>query len=267
MISHIEFSTTDAPAFSAAFPVAGAVTVRVDTLSADVEAAVGARAEVRLEMSDAKRKSAELRSEGPGELRAYFDGSSRLESGHLRLLLPPGTRLEVSTASGSLNVSGVGGDVRLHSASGDAQLHDARRIDIDTASGELSIGSFSGPARISTASGDVHVQRGSTPISSFDFKSASGELKLDGLCAKDCRLNIETVSGDIELHTAAGSSYNARYHTMSGDLDGPAELRKQPGADDDDDAIPPKDRSFRRGDGQGAIQVTTVSGDLSIGPN
>ena len=262
IIHHIEISTDDAPPFSGSFPVAGAVTLRVDTMAADVEAVAGARDAIRLELSDSKRKSAELRSEGPNVLRAFFDGVTRLESGRLRLLVPPGTRLEVSTASGEVSVSSVGGDVHLNTASGEVQLRDAQNIDINTASGDLRVGSFSGSARIHSASGDVQVMRGSVPLSRFDFSSASGELRLDGVCAKDCRLNIETVSGDVALHHGGPSSYSGRFHTLSGDLDSPDAPKR-----DDDDDMPNRERAFRHGDGQGALSVRTVSGDLRINAN
>lgn len=263
----------DVPPESTTVKVNGAVTLHVATLSADIEAVAGDRERVRMEVTDSSRKTKlELRSEGTGELRAFFNGNERLDTGHIRLELPPGSRLEVATASGSLNTTSIGGDVRLQTASGDVHIRDARKLEIDTASGDMFLDNFSGPVRIKTASGDAHITRGSAPLSTFDWNSASGELQLDGRCVADCRLNINTVSGDVSLHTTADSSYTAHYHTMTGDLEGaPAAKAPKNGKDrdedddDDDDVMPRRDRSVRIGGGAGTVNVNTVSGDLSIG--
>lgn len=248
--------------------VSGAVTLHVASLSADIEAVAGDRERVRIEVTDSSRKTQlELRSEGVGELRAFFNGHDRLDSGHIRLELPPGSRLEVATASGSLNTSAIGGDVRMQTASGDVHVREARKLELDTASGDMFLDNFSGPLRIRTASGDAHITRGSAPLTTFDWNSTSGELRLDGRCVADCRLNLQTVSGDVELRTSADSSYTAHFHTMTGDLEGPAAPKKTPPGDDDDDddVIPRRDRQVRIGGGVGTVNVNTVSGDLSIG--
>lgn len=268
IISVASSSDDDVPPDSTMVKVNGPVTLRVSSLSADIEAVAGDRERVRMEVTDSSRKTQlELRSEGTGELRAFFNGHDRLSSGHIKLELPPGSRLEVATASGSLTTSAIGGDVRLQTASGDVHVRDARKLELDTASGDLFLDNFSGPVRIRTASGDAIITRGSTPLTTFDWNSTSGELTLDGRCAADCRLNLQTVSGDVGLHTSGDSSYTAHFHTMTGDLEGPEEPKKTPSGDeeDDDDVMPRRDRTVRVGGGAGVVTVNTVSGDLSIG--
>jgi hypothetical protein len=266
VIISVENSDDELPPESTSVQVPGAVTLHLSTMSADIEAVAGERERVRLAVSEVGRKiQLELRSVGPGELRAIFNGQDRLESGHVKVELPPGSRLEVQSASGSLTTRAIGGDVRAQTASGDVQIREARKVEIDTASGDLSIDDFTGAARLHTASGDAHITRGSAPFTTFDWNSASGELALDGRCANDCRMNIATVSGDVALRTSADSSYTAQFHTMTGELEGPDSSTKKSHDDEDDEVIPARDRTVRIGGGVGVVKVTTVSGDLSIG--
>lgn len=107
--------------------------------------------------------------------------------------------------------------------SADVELYlPARRwetISVTTASGDVEIGRDGldiDYLTVSTANGDLNCRLKDCHV--LSFKSASGDLDLDGCCAD---LIAETMSGDISLR---GQIQSARLKTASGDieLNGPA---------------------------------------------
>lgn len=250
----------ESPPRSAALKVSGPVTLRLTTASADIEVLAGEEGSVRAVVTDSNIGAVELIPGANGEVRVRFDQRDGLKHGHVRVDLPRGSRVELTTASGSISVLDLGGDVSIRSASGDLTLRDVRAVDIDTASGDIAIDRFSGTGRIRTASGDAHIGTGSAPLGVFDFSSSSGELALSGRCAAGCKLSARTVSGDVRFTPEGERSYKVLFHSQSGDLQG------QPEHDaDDDDALPgAHDKQLKVGAGAGEINVNTVSGDLDV---
>lgn len=249
----------DQPPRTALLKVSGAVTLRIKTASADVTAVAGDRESVRATVTDSDLAAIELRPEGSsGELRLFGDGRDGLRSGHVQLELPPGSRLEATTASGEVSITDVGGDAVVRTASGDISVHGCRNLDVETASGDLSIERFGGAGRVRTVSGDANiVSRGA--LSAFSFHSTSGELRLEGGCGAECRVEVHTVSGDIHFKAPGERSFTARFHSQSGEMQGGPEPERN-----GEDEAPAHDRTVRFGAGAGLVSVTTVSGDLQI---
>jgi DUF4097 and DUF4098 domain-containing protein YvlB len=147
----------------------------------------------------------------------------------VRVELPEGTEVDISTAAGDIRADGAFGQAKLVSASGDIwAARIAGDFSANTASGDVGAGTVSGgtevgtasgsvtlemaqgPAHIRTASGDVTVQGSGGPVS---VQTASGDVRI-GEVLNGCQ--VKTASGDQELGRAV--SGKARLETMSGDL-------------------------------------------------
>ena len=147
----------------------------------------------------------------------------------VRVELPEGADIDVSTRAGDISADGAFGDARLASASGDVSvtsvggdLHantasgDIRagsvqgKAELNTASGTVGCELLHGPTRLRTASGDIAVKAARAHVSA---QTASGDVHitevLDG-----CQL--QTASGDLEVERAV--SGRAKLQTMSGDV-------------------------------------------------
>ncbi len=114
----------------------------------------------------------------------------------VRVKLPPFCRLEASTASGDVELSGselLSGPVRVTTTSGDVRVDGgARDLLINTTSGDCEV---NGP-----------------PLDSVQFESSSGDLKLRAAAA---RLISDTSSGTISAKELTGS---ASASSSSGDV-------------------------------------------------
>lgn len=155
----------------------------------------------------------------------------------LEAIVPMRCDLELTTASGAINVQGVTGEIELKSASGKIETRQlGGKLAARTASGDVRADSVDGTAYLQSVSGSVeaygiggdvviHTTSGDTRArgitGQLGFKTLSGELSVDR-----SRLNgfyINTTSGGctIDAHLEPGG-YEMR--TVSGDLS----LRLQP---------------------------------------
>ncbi len=75
----------------------------------------------------------------------------------IKVTLPEGAFIDVTTAAGSLIAEGRYGTARLRTASGEVSVGSVEGdLDIHTASGDVTVQSVSGQASVATASGSVH---------------------------------------------------------------------------------------------------------------
>ncbi|GMQ86759.1 MAG: hypothetical protein BMS9Abin07_2354 [Acidimicrobiia bacterium] len=146
--------------------------------------------------------------------------------------LPPGSDIDLRTASGdiygsvdtgTLLVGSASGDVRfgavsrrakIKSASGDVSIGDvAGDFDGVSASGDIRIGDVAGDLSVSTASGDLSVE---SVAGRAVTKSASGDTSIGRFSGPS--LNAVSMSGDIDVGFAPGMSIDATISTLSGSL-------------------------------------------------
>lgn len=137
-------------------------------------------------------------------------------SGELTLYLPEGQidALDVTTASGDVEVRRGFGSVHITGASGDVTLQGDFPGDaaVQTASGDVSLEGTFGNVKLQTASGSQDL-RGR--FASGRLRSASGDITLDGAGFSGA-VSVEAASGDLELeNTKAGK---LELHTASGDM-------------------------------------------------
>jgi hypothetical protein len=182
-----------------------------------------------------------------------------------RVACPPGSDLELTTASASLRADGELGGVSIKTASGDVQLETVRgSLGVKTASGDVSIAEAHGEGSVTTVSGDAHVERFTRPLG---IRSVSGEIRVESVRAP---LTVSTTSGDVRLERVEGGEVEARSisgdvrigvgpgtrvwidaTSLSGTLESQLGLEERPPPEEAETDVVP-------------LRVKTVSGDVSI---
>ncbi|HET7456433.1 MAG TPA: DUF4097 family beta strand repeat-containing protein [Gemmatimonadaceae bacterium] len=94
--------------------------------------------------------------------------------------LPKGTRVDVSTVNGSLNVSGATAEVRA-----------------GTVNGSIDATSSGGPVSASTVNGSVTVRMGNLGTEDLDFSTVNGSVTVELPATLDADLELSTVNGRL----------------------------------------------------------------------
>lgn len=192
--------------------------VSIRTTGGSVRVVGWSRAEVAVRTEDEGRDRVKVTSRGGQTAVRAGDGS-----GNLEVRVPSGSRVEVSTRSGDVEVSGVDGAVDLQSMSGDFRIVGRPRqvavegisgdvemvgttesLRVRTVSGDVSVPRASGFVELSTVSGDLEVR--SHALRSGTMRNSSGTIRFMGSLPRDGSLRLENSSGEIELRVPAGLS-------------------------------------------------------------
>ena len=154
--------------------------------------------------------------------------------------------LTAKTASGNISVDDVSGDVRWQSASGDLQADRVSgRANVITASGDVEVGSVGNRVDVRTSSGDVRLGYVSGDTS---IVGVSGDVRV--LSYASGRLQVRSVSADITVGIAEGVSFAVDAESVSGTVSS---------------EIPVDDFPARRGGAPDVvIAAKTVSGDVQL---
>lgn len=210
-------------------------------------------------------------------MTSFFSGGGK--DTQLRVQIPRGSELDVSTVSADVTSDGVQGVQRLHTVSGDiaAELGPAD-LELKTVSGDVKLRGHGQPARLTvgTVSGDVHLDHGAgalegTTVSgeftasldsarSVRVHSTSGDLRIDARLDRDAEFEAQTVSGDVKVHAPAEGGFQYDVATLSGDIsdcfDAPAERTSRYG--------PGRSLRGTRGAGGARLRLRTMSGDIQL---
>lgn len=251
-------------------PRDGEVTIRTENGSVRVVGWDRAEVAVRSEDDDDRVRISSRR--GQTTVRA---GSG---SGDIEVRVPAGSRVEVATRSGDVEVRGVRGAVDLQSMSGDFRISgDLRQVAVEGISGDVEMVGSTESLRVRTVSGDVRVPRASgfvelTTVSgdlevrsrglrTGTLRNTSGTTVFTGSVPRDGSLRLENSSGEIELHVPAGLPADFELTSL-----GNGEIQNQFGSG--------VRRSSRRGavevvrfsNGSGGAEITarTVSGVIRL---
>jgi DUF4097 and DUF4098 domain-containing protein YvlB len=231
--------------------------MRIDTTSADVEVVGGHANKVKAAL-DGGTGGVQLVQQGD-RVDVVFDHPGGGCDGRVRAELPPGSSVEVQTASGDIVVQDVNGRVRLRSTSGEVHVRRATDVEVRTISGDLALDEITGEARLRTVSGDARITQDGA--GRLEYGTTSGDLDWTGACGAHCRLEARTTSGDIVLHLAPSSSFDLRYLSHSGELCDQVGVKIA-------DAMPNRHGGGMThatlGSGEGVIECQTFSGDLQL---
>ncbi|HEV8336394.1 MAG TPA: DUF4097 family beta strand repeat-containing protein [Candidatus Polarisedimenticolia bacterium] len=168
--------------------------------------------------------------------------------------------ISADTGSGDVKAADLSGSFSCDTGSGNCTLTSFQgdRLKFDVGSGDVRVGS-SQVRQISadTGSGDIRIS--ASDLESFAADTGSGDVVLEGEGGRLAKVTADTGSGDVTLRLAADATFEARADQGSGDIR--MEYR-------DAEAIVERKQvvGYRRGDSRIRIDVSTGSGDLTIGP-
>ncbi|MDB4966731.1 MAG: hypothetical protein JWN44_2420 [Myxococcales bacterium] len=252
----------------ATLTVKGPVTLRADVLSSEIEVVPGAAKSVKASLLDCTSSGLQLVERGD-RIEVVFEtrgngGWPRIPGGiegKLRVELPPGSHVELTSASGDIMVRDVGGNVRLRTASGEVHLKKVANVEVMAVSGDVTVENASGEVRLRTVSGNANVSQWNA-ATKLEYGTTSGDLDWTGTCGNGCRIEARSTSGDVKLMLTPSSSFELRYVTHSGDVGDDLKMQTI-------DTAPTRHGAgsvhARYGKGEGLIEAQTFSGDLHIG--
>ncbi|MCX4746788.1 DUF4097 family beta strand repeat-containing protein [Kitasatospora sp. NBC_01287] len=173
------------------------------------------------------------------------------------LTVPATTEVKVGTVTAEATVSGVRGGTSVHGVAGSTTLVGLDGlIEAKSVSGDVDAQSVAGELRVKTVSGDLTVISG-TPAS-LHANTVGGAVTLDLAGTAPASVKINTVNGDVAVRlpqpadtTVEAGSTNGQFATAFEELT----VGGSWGA---------KKLSGRLGAGTGRLQVTTVSGAISV---
>ncbi len=249
----------------ATIDVKGPVTVRADVLSAEIEVVAGGGKQVKAQLIDSSgaiqlshqgdRVEVGLNSKsGWPHVPAGIDGKLHLE-------VPPGSHVELTSASGDIQVRDTRGNVRLRTASGEVRLRNVGNVEVMAVSGDVVVDHASGEVRLRTVSGDAQVIQEGNGASKLEYGTTSGDLDWTGACKSGCRIEARSTSGDVHLKMASDSSFDLRFVTHSGDVGDDLKMQT---LERNDTRHGGGSLHARYGHGEGLVEAQTFSGDLHV---
>jgi hypothetical protein len=253
--------TTNETAIAHTIGAAGSLAVRV--ASWDVRLVGVAGDEVRVRNADGGPLPHIEVERGPDSLRiAQPSLLGRLGIGivvgadprDVRLVIevPSGASVDVQSASGDLDATGLRNSQHYRTASGEVDVREtAGELVTETVSGDVTV-AVEGSIRLTlrSVSGDVSVEGGT--VERVGLTTTSGDLRVASQLGPGPH-TIQTLSGDARIMAGGGVRVTAQ--TISGDIgtDLPHTSQGRPGR-----------RSVVIGDGSIDVHFKSVSGDLRV---
>jgi hypothetical protein len=197
----------------------------------------------------------------------------------LRVNIPRGSELEVSSVSADVHSSDVQGAQRLKTVSGGIKADIAQAdVEAKTVSGDVILHGHGQPAalHITTISGGIRVDHGAgdfeattvsgnlivqlDPARSVRVRTTSADLTLQGRLAKDADVDAQTVSGAIKLHANADAGLEYEVLTFSGEVRNCFNVE----AEHTSQYAPGRRLRGTRGAGGAHVRLKTMSGDVDL---
>ncbi|UCC67281.1 MAG: DUF4097 family beta strand repeat protein [Armatimonadota bacterium] len=163
--------------------------------------------------------------------------------------------IEIRGESGEISVESIDGSVTVESTSGDIGVRAARGgVDVHTGGGDVSLESIRGPVLARTMNGNIRLGEAASDRITATTRSGDVEIRLSEPFSGE--MEARTQSGHIVIALSAGSNCRVRTATGSGEISSALPLR----------AVSHQGRNIsgRLGAGEGAVEVTTGSGDIRL---
>ena len=162
-------------------------------------------------------------------------------SGDSTVLASSPGKLTIESVSGNVLLKLTSPQVRVNSVSGDVRMlgHLNGRLDVETVSGNIEL---------------------DTPVlNQLSFNSVSGDGRFHVGLAKDGRIEMNSVSGSLMLQMPKASSAKFKVESFSGDISSAI------GKVVKEEYGPGRSMDARLGEGNGRVDMNTMSGDVTIG--
>lgn len=164
--------------------------------------------------------------------------------------------VKVVAQSAGFEGTGLRGAVEVSLATGSSRLVDCDGpfVTLESKSGDMDLKRVKGVVTARSSSGDIHLAE--CAVRTLNIDVASGEVEVDLNQPVLGSVSVRAVSGDVKLSVPDGSEALVNLSTLQGDIIKDIEL-------EDQQEITGK-LSGRLGAGTGQIDLSTVSGDVTL---
>lgn len=227
----------------------------------------------------------------------HMRGGWKDEDGsQLKIFVPKGSNVEFQSVNGDVSIKAVSGGSNIHTVNGNIQAEAlVKRIRLETVNGDIRAKGLDGKIKLATVNGKVidHDSKGkvvyTTVNGSIDSKTrapqvtvenVNGEIDLN-LKTTD-ELEVSTVNGNVDVSVEMSNDASVNITTVSGnatlsvsgDVGGRFRLSSHAGGRiknrlTDDEVTkqkygPARNLKFNMGGGNAKVEMTSVSGNLTI---
>lgn len=225
-----------------------------------------------------------------------WNDNGEKEGSMLQIEVPVGSQIEFSGVNANVTATGVEGgsklttvngaiiakqlknDVSLETVNGEIDsIDNSGRIKLNTVNGEIDDKGSSGRLSAESVNGEISLESRATEIDvsvvngeadlklegteRLDFSAVNGEIKADLKGSLAPRINTSTVSGSATLKLEPKISARFKLEASAGgDIDNKLTSQKA----DKSKYGPRRSLEFSTGSGDGSIEMSTVSGDLTV---
>ena len=171
-------------------------------------------------------------------------------------LLFVGALAGCGATAASTATSSTDGTIEISAYSGDIKIEDSKTpsLTVENKSGDISLTRVEGNVNARTASGNVRVTQSSGKTVSVE--AVSGDVQIDLESAVTGSLNVRTVSGDSLVSIVDGSDCRVSLSTLRGMVACTLPL--------DEEAKSDQRITGRIGDGKGSLDVSAVTGNVTL---
>ena len=197
---------------------------------------------------------------------------------------PQGTRINVSSFTGTISVTGIKGELSLVSLSGDVRVVEGARVSKATStSGNVEIRGVQSdvPLEASSTSGNITVAQSRAPrmelvsisgsvnidniqAEQLEASSTSGDLNIAFPFAKSGRYELNSLSGNVRIALMNDTGFELDATTFSGNVQSAVTLVERGGVTEAGRRGRVRRLNGRYGDGTAVLDVSTFSGNVII---
>jgi len=186
----------------------------------------------------------------------HLFGSGRRQRCTVAITAPSAAKIDLTTISAPIVVSGFEDGARIKTVSGDVTMSKlATKVDVKTVSGDVDAKDVSDELKLKSVSGDLSVVDGN--CRRVDAMAVSGDVLLDLDLDPTGTYDVSTVSGSVSLRANGEPNLTIDAKSISGAFlsDFGGEWYREPGR-----------RSLHHtiGNGGARLWIKTVSGDLRL---
>jgi DUF4097 and DUF4098 domain-containing protein YvlB len=162
--------------------------------------------------------------------------------------------ISIKGISSDIKIDDAEGDVDCYTSSGDGDFNKIKgNLKVTSTSGDNNMIDINGNLDVHATSGDVEVE---SVTGSVSVEAVSGDIKLKSLAATDGAFDISSVSGDTQIEISSDFKGDVQVATASGSINSSLALDSKTSSD--------SELRGHIGQGNGKLNISTVSGDITI---